>query len=212
MLAKFAEKSTDVPMADRRMISMTSKPRPKSKRREYEFTLILTGIAELRPDILDALFEAGCDDATIALRAGRPVAAFSRAAGTLKDAILRAIRDIRKAGVGADVLRVDHCNLVTQAEIARKLGRSRQLVHQYMTAKRGPGGFPGPVCEVADGTYLWMWCEVSAWLWENGMIEKDVLRDAQEIEAINSVLELERQKKTNRRLTQEVIRSVAGAK
>jgi hypothetical protein len=32
---------------------------------EHEFTLILDGISELGPSIVDALFEAGCDDATL---------------------------------------------------------------------------------------------------------------------------------------------------
>ncbi len=32
---------------------------------EYDFTLLLDGIDEITPDIEDALFTAGCDDATI---------------------------------------------------------------------------------------------------------------------------------------------------
>ncbi|HVX59789.1 MAG TPA: hypothetical protein VHC19_04280, partial [Pirellulales bacterium] len=109
----------------------------------------------------------------------------------------------------ADVMRVDYFNLVTQADIARKIGRSRQLVHQYMTGARGPGRFPPPVCEISDGTRVWLWCEVAAWLWENDMIKEEVLRDARQIEAINSVLELEWQKKENRELTADVIRAVS---
>src|SRR4029079_9205825 len=111
---------------------------------EYDFTLALTGITELTREIEDALFEAGCDDATLSLRCGRIYATFSREADSLKDAILSAINDVRNAGIGADVLRVDECNLITQAEIARKSGRSRQLIHQYIKGIRGPGGFPPP--------------------------------------------------------------------
>lgn len=177
---------------------------------EHDFTLVLAGIAELTPEVTNALYEAGCDDATVAARCGRIVITFSRSAASLKDAILTAIQCVRKANIGADVLRVDFCNLVTQADIARKIGRTRQLVHQYMTGKRGPGGFPPPVCEVADGTWLWYWCEVAFWLWENDMITEDVLRDAQEVDAINSVLELEWQKKEHRELTEEVLNALAG--
>ena len=176
---------------------------------EHDFTLVLTGISELTREVVDALYEAGCDDATIASRAGRIVATFSRTAPSLKDAILSAIQCIRKAHVGADVLRVDYCNLVTQADIGRKIGRSRQLVHQYMIGARGPGAFPPPVCEISDGTWVWFWCEVAFWLWENDMIKEDVLRDAQQVEAINSVLEMEWQKKENRELTEEVIKVVS---
>src|SRR5487761_1677044 len=111
---------------------------------EHDFTLVLTGVRELTREVLDALYEAGCDDATIASRSGRIVATFSRTAPSLKDAILSALQCVRKANIGADVLRVDYCNLVTQADIARKIERSRQLVHQYWTGARGPGGFPPP--------------------------------------------------------------------
>ena len=178
---------------------------------EHDFTLVLTGVNELTQGVVDSFYEAGCDDATIASRCGRVVATFSRTAPSLKDAILSAIHCIRRAGVGADVLRVDYCNLVTQADIARKISRSRQLVHQYMTGARGPGGFPSPACEISDGTRLWFWCEVAYWLWQNDMIKEDVLRDAQQVEAINSVLEMEWQKRANRELTEEVIKAVSAS-
>jgi len=176
---------------------------------EYDFTLVLTGIRELTPRIADDLLEVGCDDGTISMRSGRPFITFSRRAASMKDAILSAIEDVRKANVGADVLRVDYCNLVTQADIARKIGRSRQLVHQYMTGERGPGDFPSPACGIVDDVPLWYWCEVADWLWQNNMVKEDVLRDAEEVEIINNVLELMRQKTMNPDLTAEVIRSIS---
>lgn len=181
----------------------------RTRDREHEFTLVLTGIVELSPEVVDAFYEAGCDDATLASRSGRIVATFSRTAASLKDAILSAIQCVRKANIGADVLRVDYCNLLSQADIARKIERSRQLVHQYWTGARGPGGFPPPACELCDGTWLWFWCEVATWLWQNDMIKEGVLRDAQQVEAINSVLELAWQKRENRELTNEVIKAVS---
>jgi hypothetical protein len=176
---------------------------------EYDFTLVLTGIADLTPAVADALLGAGCDDGTLAMRSGRPYITFSRLAPSIKDAILSAIANVRKAGIGADVLRVDYCNLVTQADVARKIGRSRQLVHQYMTGQRGPGGFPSPACGVMDDVPLWYWCEVASWLWQNNLVKEDVLRDAEEVEIINNVLELQRQKAQNPALAQEVIHSVS---
>jgi hypothetical protein len=74
---------------------------------EHEFTLIIDGIPELTPAIMNALFEAGCDDATVSRQGGRISLDFVRAASTLKDAIISAIRDVRKANVGASVLRVE---------------------------------------------------------------------------------------------------------
>jgi hypothetical protein len=181
----------------------------KTTKRDYEFALVLAGVTVLARKVEDALYEAGCDDATIAMRSGRLFLTFSRTASSLKDAILSAIRDVRKARIGAQLLRVDYRSLVTQSDIARNLGRSRQLIHQYMTGQRGPGGFPPPVCEVAEETALWRWCEVAQWLFQNDMIKEEVLRDAEEVDAINSVLEIERQKRTQRKLTEEVSRTVA---
>jgi hypothetical protein len=176
---------------------------------DHDFTLVLTGIPDLTPDVENALFAAGCDDGTLAMRMGRPYITFSRRAPTLKDAVLRAIENVRNAGIGADVLRVDNCNLVTQAHIARKIDRSRQLVHQYMLGERGPGGFPPPVCGITDEVPLWRWCEVAYWLWQNHIVEENVLRDAEEVELINNLLELTRQKADNPDLMKQLMRSMS---
>jgi hypothetical protein len=182
---------------------------PDSQTYEYDFALILTGITELTPGIAEGLLEAGCDDGTIAMRSGRPFITFSRRAPSIKDAILSAIENVRNANVGVDVLRVDYCNLVTQSDIARKIGHSRQLVHQYMTGARGPGGFPAPACGIVDDVPLWYWCEVADWLWQNNMVKEGVFRDAEEVELINNVLELMRQEAMNPALAAEVIKSIS---
>lgn len=174
---------------------------------EHEFTLVLTGVTPETPGVEDALFEAGCDDATLAFRMGRPVLTFARTAKSLKEAILSAIHNVRSAGVGLDVLRVDYCNLVTQAEIARRLGRSRQQVQQYMSGARGPGGFPGPQCELSEGSWLWAWCEVASWACEHDMLDAGALRDVEEVDAINSVLSIDHKRKLTPALVDEIIRA-----
>lgn len=178
---------------------------------EHDFALVLTGITEVTPEAENALFEAGCDDATISVRFGRVFLTFSRTAPSLKEAVLDAIRDVKKANIGAEVLRVDGCNLVTQADIARKIRRSRQLVHQYLTGTRGPGGFPSPACDISDGAPLWYWCEVAYWLWQNDMIKENVLREAQGVAVINSVLELQYQRHLDPALTEEVLRVIGSS-
>jgi hypothetical protein len=150
------------------------------------------------------LFEAGCDDATLSVRCGGVYLTFSRTAAALKDAILSAIRDVTRAKIGAKVLRVDLCDLVAQAEIARRIGRSRQAVHQYMTGQRGPGGFPGSDCHIDDDSPLWTWCEVAVWLRANDMIKEEALREAQETAVINSTLEYVHQKERDPELAREV--------
>jgi biotin operon repressor len=181
------------------------------KNPEFDFTLVLNGFHELTTEIEEAILGA-CDDATLAMRSGRPYLTFSREAGSMKEAILGAIHDVRGIGKGIDVLRVDHCSLVTQAEIARKIGKSRQMVFQYIQGVRGPGGFPAPVCDLAEGQPLWNWSEVAAWLWENNMLRESVLREAEAVDTINVVLEYVHKVRERGPLTREVKKAVESQK
>lgn len=174
------------------------------KPQEFDFSLILSGPTDITSEIEDGLFEAGCDDATLSLQFGVLCLEFSRSADSLKEAILTAIRNVRQAGIGADVVRVDECNLVTMAEIGRRWGRSRQMVHQYMTGQRGPGGFPAPVCNLSHGKPLWQWCAVTHWLVENDLMRAETLEQAEVVETINTTLEMARQRVRNPELAQEV--------
>lgn len=74
---------------------------------EHEFTLVLDGISDLDRAVVDALFEAGCDDATITMQGDQVFMDFIRSAPTTGDAILSAIDDIHRAGISARVVRVD---------------------------------------------------------------------------------------------------------
>jgi hypothetical protein len=177
--------------------------------REYDFALILAGVRELTAEVEDALFAAGCDDATLSVQYGCIYMEFSRLAPTLKDAILSAIRDVRSARIGADVWRVDSCDLVTPSEIARRIGRTRQLVHQYITGTRGPGRFPAPECNLTEGQPLWAWCAVSYWLSQNDMIRPEELRDAEIVAVINNALERSHQHDRDPALVDEVARAVS---
>lgn len=175
---------------------------------EHDFTLLIDGANTITQEIEDALFNAGCDDATISVRFGRIFLTFSRTAPSLRQAIVSAVRAVNGCGQGLTVLRVDVCNLVTQADIARKIGRTRQLIHQYMTGVRGPGGFPPPACNITDNAPLWYWCEVAYWLWSHDLIAQDVLQEAQEVAVVNSVLDLEYQRHVAPDLTKEIMQSL----
>jgi hypothetical protein len=176
--------------------------------REYDFALIVTGAKGLDATVEDALFEAGCDDATPSLQYGLLYIEFSRVAPSLKDAILSAIRDVRKARVG-EVLRVDECNLVTPSEIARRINRSRQLVFQYINGLRGPGGFPPPECHLSEGQPLWAWCAVSYWLAQNDILRPEDGWNAEVVAAINTSLEAAQQRGRNPKLIDEITHDLA---
>ena len=175
---------------------------------EFDFTLLLEGLEEINEGIENALFEAGCDDCTISMRFGRVYLTFSRSAESFKDAVLSAICNVRDSKIEASVLRVDQCDLITQSEIARRIDRSRQLVNLYINGSRGPGGFPPPVCNIAEGAPLWYWCEVAYWLFENNIIKEDEHRDALELSVINSVLELEWQREIAPDLTKQITQAL----
>jgi hypothetical protein len=179
----------------------------KATEREYEFTLILSGIPDLTSDVTSALFEAGCDDATPSMCQGRAYLDFTRTAPSFEDAILSAIDNVRRAGIGAEVLRIDSCDLVTQSEIAQRIDRSRQQVHQYVTGERGPGGFPPPACRMSEeqDSRLWDWREVASWLYQNNLIPESTVRDATVIALVNSALELHQQQAVRPKLVKEVL-------
>jgi len=172
--------------------------------REHDFALIVGGVDDLTAEVEDALFEAGCDDATLSIQYGLLYIEFSRHAPSLKDAILTAIRDVRNADIGAEVLRVDECNLVTQSEIARRIGRTRQLVNQFINGQRGPGGFPPPECHLDEGAPLWAWCAVSYWLAENSMLRPEDGWNAEVVAAINNWLEAARQRERHPELIEQI--------
>jgi hypothetical protein len=175
---------------------------------EHEFVLVLEGVKDLSREVMDALFEAGCDDATPSIRFGRMYLTFARRAKSMKEAMLSAIRDVRRANIGAMIVCVDDCNLVSQSDIARRINRTRQQVGQYVSGTRGPGNFPGPVCDLVEGHPLWRWCEVSYWLCENGIIGNEVLDESRIIAAVNCVLDLAYWRKQDSGLVDELFQLV----
>ncbi len=184
--------------------NVTRRIKRKTNQREYDFALIIGGVDSLNSEIEDALFKAGCDDATLSIQYGRLYVEFSRTAPSLKVAVLNAIRDVRNAGIGAEVLRVDDCNLVTPSEIARRIKRSRQLVFQYINGQRGPGGFPPPECHLSEGSPIWNWCAVSRWLAQNNILRSEDGLNAEILAAINNSLETIRQRQRNPELIDEI--------
>ncbi len=60
----------------------------------YTFTLMVEGPDLHAPSMIDALFDAGCDDALVASIDGAQYVELDREAETLQDAILSAVMDI----------------------------------------------------------------------------------------------------------------------
>ncbi len=106
---------------------------------EHEFTLVLDGIPDLTPEVMNALFEAGCDDATVSRQNGRLVIDFDRAGVSMREAIVSAINDIRKAGIGARVVRVEETSPKPgSAEGGRDVGAINSVLQLSIAIEMDP--------------------------------------------------------------------------
>ncbi len=73
----------------------------------HTFTLVLSGVAEITPELADALYSATQGDIELNFRDGVAFLEFERTAPTLREAILAAIREVEEADVGVRVVRVE---------------------------------------------------------------------------------------------------------
>jgi len=73
----------------------------------HAFTLILSGVADITPELADALYESTHGDIELSQRDGVAFLEFERQAATLRDAVTTAIREVEGAGVGVRVVRVE---------------------------------------------------------------------------------------------------------
>ncbi|MGY0234589.1 helix-turn-helix transcriptional regulator [Longispora urticae] len=139
----------------------------------YAFTLVLNRVPS--DEELDELYEAGCEDASFGTEGGGTIgiAEFDRNAETLADAIASAVRDVEKVS-GLKAVRVADDDLLTLADIATRVGRSRESIRRYALGERGGGEFPVPVNPGREGTTFYRWSEVAPWLRERMGMEVDI--------------------------------------
>lgn len=110
----------------------------------HHFTLIVDGPDVQRRALVDALFEAGCDDGLVGRSEGIQYIEyieFDREAPRLDDAVLSAVADVEKVP-GVTVARIADAGLVSMAGIAARTGRTREGVRLLIAGARGPGGVP----------------------------------------------------------------------
>lgn len=162
----------------------------REKEESHQFTLIIEGANLLDPDVLDALFEAGCDDASFGERDGLQYASFDRPSATLEEAMESAINAVEGSVPEARVVRVEPDELVSATIIAERTNRSRESIRLLVEGKRGPGKFPSPVAWVDAKTRLWRWSEVARWFTEILGEKISGAEDADFIAALNAALEM----------------------
>lgn len=158
----------------------------------YEFTLILEGADALSTPAVDALFGAGCDDATFGEVDGCQYADFTRRSRSLAEAVGSAKRAVESAVPGLRVIRVEPEDLVTAADIAERTGRSRESVRLLIAGERGPGGFPSPVSHLKSRGRIWRWSDVTRWFAASLGEEFPAGKGADFLAAVNGALEVRR--------------------
>lgn len=164
-----------------------------SQPKTYSFILYLSGPDLLTDESLDALYEAGCDDALFGERDGAQYAAFDREATSFGAALKSAISDLTCAVSGLQIVRIAPEELVSLSAIAQRAGVSREYVRLLANQGRGPGGFPPPVAYADRKTRLWHWADVAEWLQEHKMSKAALdTEGADLVLAVNAVLSYRR--------------------
>lgn len=157
----------------------------------HTFTLFVDGLDVSSNAQVDALHEAGCDDATFGVRDGAAYAIFDRQAASFSEALCGAIDAVLCALPQARILRIEPDDLVTMATIARRCGRTRESIRLLANDARGPGGFPPPVAYVDERTRLWHWPDVARWLNENSKASIEIDAGAADlVAAMNAAFDL----------------------
>jgi hypothetical protein len=156
---------------------------------EYEFTLSfkLTADEADTDTLVERLGAAGCDDALVGIgQAGRIALDFTREAGSAQEAIISALRDVKKAIPGARLVEAGP-DLVGLTDIAEMVGVTRQNMRKLSLAY--PESFPVPVH--SGSVALWHLSHVLRWLSDRGgyVIEPPIMEVARVTMQVNLVKE-----------------------
>lgn len=131
---------------------------------EYEFTLkFRLPDADAAPEqFIDALAEAGCDDATVGVgQRGRIALDFTREAANAQDAIISAIEAVNAAIPGAGLVEASP-DFVGLTDVAELVGCTRQNIRKLMVNNLAT--FPVAVHEGSQA--IWHLRPVLAWFSE----------------------------------------------
>ena len=175
----------------------------------HHFTLIVEGPHLQDDSLVDEAFEAGCGDAAIGRVDGIQYVDFDREAASLDEAIRSAVADLERIN-GVAVVRIADAGLVSMADIAARIGRTREGMRLLITGARGPGGFPPPVTDPRSRYRLWRWSDVAHWLTKHLGTEL-AGADDEVVAAFNAGLEFRHHKRRLARPDQLKLEALAGS-
>lgn len=157
---------------------------------EYEFTLKfkLAAAEASAESLVEQLGEAGCDDALVGVgQPGRIELDFTREAKSASEALLSAIKDVRRAIPDAQLIEASP-DYVGLTDVAEMLGVSRQNMRKLMASHLD---FPSPVHE--GSSQIWHLEPVLQWMSGrvgSHRIERRLLEIAQVTMQVNLTKEL----------------------
>ena len=150
---------------------------------EFKLTFALDHPAQDPGAFVEALGEAGCNDALVGIgRPGSICLEFARAARSAAQAMASAIRDVRRAIPGAMLVEAAP-DFVGLTDVADIIGVSRQQMRKVMLGH--PADFPEPL-HAGSGS-IWHLAPVLGWLRERQAraIDLRLLETAQAAMALN---------------------------
>lgn len=138
---------------------------------EFELKFSLPNTSQNPQGFVERLAEAGCTDALVGIgQAGRLAFQFTRDANSAFEAILSAVKNIKKAIPEASLIEAAP-DLVGLSDIADILGHSRQNIRKLMMNNLST--FPTPIHE--GKTMLWHLSSILTWVKESNRYKIDAL-------------------------------------
>ncbi len=138
---------------------------------EFELKFSLPKASQNPKLFVERLGEAGCTDALVGIgQAGRIAFHFTREANSAFEAVLSAIKNIKKAIPEASLIEAAP-DLVGLSDIAEILGFSRQNIRKLMM--NNLASFPIPIHE--GKTILWHLSSILTWVKESNRYQIDEL-------------------------------------
>jgi len=143
------------------------------EKRDWDFQLSfrLPHAKDDPTDLIEILYEAGCDDATLGVgRRGRLGLDFTREAVSAAGAISSAIETVKSVIPEAVLIEI-RPDLVNLSDIADLVGCSRQNIRKYAAGEGASVAEPFPDPVVTGNPSLWRLAEVARWLRANTSLE-----------------------------------------
>ena len=158
--------------------------------KEFNFELIFKLVDNQDSnEYLDALFENGCDDATISTgQLGMLSLSFTREAISAAEAVESAINDVKKAIPSAKLVEATP-DIVSISDISSILGHSRQYTRKLFNSDTS--SLPAPI-HIGNPS-IWHLSEVLDWLKSLGKQENKINENLFELSHITRQINIKRQ-------------------